>query len=184
MGLLEEAQESISARGLDHVLGQECRGWGGRPLPYQCLPLALVQRKVYLVEAVLMSFLRGVMEAGTPVQAQSVVRQVLDLLWLFMEVRLLTSGLRPRWQAPPRWERSREGGLGKGPEMAAWGLASTGQACSAASLPQDHEVQDCLKHLMMSLLRLYRFSPIVPDLGLQVGAPVPAPSPLGLSCPL
>uniref|UniRef100_A0A452QS34 RING-type E3 ubiquitin transferase n=1 Tax=Ursus americanus TaxID=9643 RepID=A0A452QS34_URSAM len=73
-------------------------------------------RKVYLVEAVLVSFLRGVVEAGTPAQAQSVVRQVLDLLWLFME---------------------------------------------------DYEVQDCLKQLMMSLLRLYRFSPIVPDLGLQ-----------------
>ncbi|XP_023403479.2 E3 ubiquitin-protein ligase RNF123 isoform X5 [Loxodonta africana] len=32
----------------------------------------------------------------------------------------------------------------------------------------DYEVQDCLKQLMMSLLRLYRFSPIVPDLGLQI----------------
>ncbi|KAB0396972.1 hypothetical protein E2I00_000553 [Balaenoptera physalus] len=74
-------------------------------------------RKVYLVEAVLMSFLLGVVEAGTPTQAQSVVHQVLDLLWLFME---------------------------------------------------DYEVQDCLKQLMMSLLRLYRFSPIVPDLGLQI----------------
>uniref|UniRef100_F6TZ28 E3 ubiquitin-protein ligase RNF123 n=1 Tax=Equus caballus TaxID=9796 RepID=F6TZ28_HORSE len=73
-------------------------------------------RKVYVVEAVLMSFLLGIMEVGTPAQAQSVVRQVLDLLWLFME---------------------------------------------------DYEVQDCLKQLMMSLLRLYRFSPIVPDLGLQ-----------------
>ncbi|XP_066900284.1 E3 ubiquitin-protein ligase RNF123 isoform X3 [Kogia breviceps] len=74
-------------------------------------------RKVYLVEAVLMSFLLGVVEAGTPAQAQSVVHQVLDLLWLFME---------------------------------------------------DYEVQDCLKQLMMSLLRLYRFSPIVPDLALQI----------------
>uniref|UniRef100_A0A9L0SWQ2 E3 ubiquitin-protein ligase RNF123 n=1 Tax=Equus caballus TaxID=9796 RepID=A0A9L0SWQ2_HORSE len=74
-------------------------------------------RKVYVVEAVLMSFLLGIMEVGTPAQAQSVVRQVLDLLWLFME---------------------------------------------------DYEVQDCLKQLMMSLLRLYRFSPIVPDLGLQI----------------
>ncbi|XP_015342666.1 E3 ubiquitin-protein ligase RNF123 isoform X1 [Marmota marmota marmota] len=74
-------------------------------------------RKVYLVEAVLMSFLLGIMEKGTPAQAQSLVHQVLDLLWLFME---------------------------------------------------DYEVQDCLKQLMMSLLRLYRFSPIVPDLGLQI----------------
>ncbi|CAO2633588.1 E3 ubiquitin-protein ligase RNF123 [Lemmus lemmus] len=74
-------------------------------------------RKVYLVEAVFMRFLLGIMERGTPEQAQSVVHQILDLLWLFME---------------------------------------------------DYEVQDCLKQLMMSLLRLYRFSPIVPDLSLQI----------------
>jgi Kip1 ubiquitination-promoting complex protein 1 len=53
-----------------------------------------VQRKVYLVEAVLMGFLLGIVEKGTPVQAQSLVHQVLDLLWLFMEVRFLTR-LRP-----------------------------------------------------------------------------------------
>ncbi|XP_065789746.1 E3 ubiquitin-protein ligase RNF123 isoform X1 [Muntiacus reevesi] len=74
-------------------------------------------REVYVVEAVLMSFLLGVVEAGSPEQAQTVVHQVLDLLWLFME---------------------------------------------------DYEVQDCLKQLLMSLLRLYRFSPIVPDLSLQI----------------
>lgn len=44
-------------------------------------------------------------------------------------------------------------------------------------------MQDCLKQLMMSLLRLYRFSPIVPDLGLQVGAPALALRPLGHSHP-
>ena len=38
-------------------------------------------------------------------------------------------------------------------------------------------MQDCLKQLMMSLLRLYRFSPIVPDLSLQVGATAPPQSP-------
>ncbi|XP_055269818.1 E3 ubiquitin-protein ligase RNF123 isoform X3 [Moschus berezovskii] len=73
--------------------------------------------EVYVVEAVLVSFLLGVVEAGSPEQAQTVVHHVLDLLWLFME---------------------------------------------------DYEVQDCLKQLMMSLLRLYRFSPIVPDLSLQI----------------
>lgn len=52
----------------------------------------LLQRKVYLVEAVLMSFLLGIVEKGTPEQAQSVVHQILDLLWLFMEVRFLTPG--------------------------------------------------------------------------------------------
>ncbi|XP_014394481.1 PREDICTED: E3 ubiquitin-protein ligase RNF123 [Myotis brandtii] len=33
---------------------------------------------------------------------------------------------------------------------------------------QEYEVHDCLKQLMMALLRLYRFSPIVPDLSLQI----------------
>lgn len=47
----------------------------------------LAQCKVYLVEAVLMSFLLSLVKAGSPVRAQSAVRQVLDLLWLFMEVR-------------------------------------------------------------------------------------------------
>lgn len=35
---------------------------------------------------------------------------------------------------------------------------------------QDYEVHESLKQLLMSLLRAYRFSPIVPDLGLQVSA--------------
>lgn len=33
---------------------------------------------------------------------------------------------------------------------------------------QDYEVNECLKQLMMALLRAYRFSPIIPDLGFQV----------------
>lgn len=85
----------------------------GRGLPpHPCPPS--VQRKVYLVEAVLVSFLRSVVEAGSPAQAQAVVRQVLDLLWLFMEVRLLTAGLGPGGQAPQRWGEA-WGGFGKGP---------------------------------------------------------------------
>jgi len=32
-------------------------------------------------------------------------------------------------------------------------------------------VHECLKQLLMSLLRAYRFSPIIPDLGLQVSCP-------------
>lgn len=39
-----------------------------------------------------MSFLLGITEKGTPEQAQAVVHQILDLLWLFMEVRLLAPG--------------------------------------------------------------------------------------------
>ncbi|XP_074861386.1 E3 ubiquitin-protein ligase RNF123 isoform X1 [Carettochelys insculpta] len=35
-------------------------------------------------------------------------------------------------------------------------------------LMEDYEVQECLKQLLMSLLRAYRFSPIIPDLGLQI----------------
>lgn len=117
LGLLKGAQDSIP------VALATCQDGDRRPPPHQCPPL--VQRKVYLVEAVLMSFLRGVVEAGTPSQAQSVVRQVLDLLWLFMEVRLRTSGLRPGCQAPLRWGRYREG-LGKDPQMAVLALRQPG----------------------------------------------------------
>ncbi|XP_064352604.1 E3 ubiquitin-protein ligase RNF123 isoform X3 [Camelus dromedarius] len=115
---------------LDPVEGQlvekEISEWQLQGQPTILLTLAHIfhhfaplLRQVYLVEAVLVSFMLGIVEAGTPAQAQahSVMHQVLDLLWLFME---------------------------------------------------DYEVQDCLKQLMMSLLRLYRFSPIVPDLGLQI----------------
>lgn len=123
-------------------------------LPHLCPPLE--QRKVYLVEAVLTNFLLGITDAGTPTQAQSVVRQVLDLLWLFMEVRLPGSGPGPGGRAPL--------GAALG-ERQPWP-----RRCAARPLPQDYEVHDCLKQLMMSLLRLYRFSPIVPDLSLQVGA--------------
>uniref|UniRef100_A0A8C4K3H7 RING-type E3 ubiquitin transferase n=1 Tax=Dromaius novaehollandiae TaxID=8790 RepID=A0A8C4K3H7_DRONO len=35
-------------------------------------------------------------------------------------------------------------------------------------LMEEYEVHECLKQLLMSLLRAYRFSPIIPDLGLQV----------------
>ncbi|KAF0034672.1 hypothetical protein F2P81_012430 [Scophthalmus maximus] len=38
--------------------------------------------------------------------------------------------------------------------------------CTAIDV-QDYEVNECLKQLMMSLLRAYRFSPIIPDLGFQ-----------------
>ncbi|KAG8128374.1 hypothetical protein E2320_015227, partial [Naja naja] len=39
-------------------------------------------------------------------------------------------------------------------------------------LMEDYEVHECLKQLLMSLLRAYRFSPIVPDLGLQVNSQI------------
>ncbi|XP_056887645.1 E3 ubiquitin-protein ligase RNF123 isoform X2 [Takifugu flavidus] len=35
-------------------------------------------------------------------------------------------------------------------------------------LMEDYEVNECLKQLMMALLRAYRFSPIIPDLGFQI----------------
>lgn len=38
---------------------------------------------------------------------------------------------------------------------------------------QDFEVNECLKQLVMSLLRAYRFSPIIPDLGFQVSGYMP-----------
>lgn len=101
--------------------GQGCLDQSGRLPPHQCL--ALVQRKVYLVEAVLMSFLLGIVEKGTPAQAQSMVHQVLDLLWLFMEVRLLTSGLRPGSQSSLGSGKYREN-LGKGPNHGCLGICS------------------------------------------------------------
>lgn len=159
LGLLEGAQESVYGLGQGLGGGPE---WGRRP-PSHWHP-ALVQREVYVVEAVLMSFLLGVVEAGPPERAQTVVHQVLDLLWLFMEVR------------PGR------GRCGEALEKAA---RTAGPGCPRRlavqpdRLFQDYEVQDCLKQLMMSLLRLYRFSPIVPDLSLQVGAPAPGPEPPG-----
>ena len=127
-----------------------------------------MQREVYVVEAVLMSFLLGVVEAGSPEQAQTVVHQVLDLLWLFMEVR------PGRGRCGEVLEKAaRTPGLG-----CPWRLT-----VQPDRLFQDYEVQDCLKQLMMSLLRLYRFSPIVPDLSLQVGAPAPGPEPPQASPP-
>lgn len=78
-----------------------------------------------------------------------------------------------------------QGGFGKGPTDGCPGACPPPARCAAQqSVPQDYEVQDCLKQLMMSLLRLYRFSPIVPDLSLQVGVPAPAFEPLGPSHPL
>lgn len=40
---------------------------------------------------------------------------------------------------------------------------------------QDYEVNECLKQLMMALLRAYRFSPIIPDLGFQVESVIQLP---------
>lgn len=36
-------------------------------------------------------------------------------------------------------------------------------------------MHECLKQLLMSLLRAYRFSPIIPDLGLQVSCTSESP---------
>nr|KAF6311117.1 ring finger protein 123 [Myotis myotis] len=53
-----------------------------------------------------------------------------------------------------------------GPEQAP---AAVGQVLDLLWLfMEEYEVHDCLKQLMMALLRLYRFSPIVPDLSLQI----------------
>lgn len=75
----------------------------------------------------------------------------------------LSAGLGPGCRAPLGWR--------------VWSPPSAWSVCNLASLPQDYEVHDCLKQLMMSLLRLYRFSPIVPDLSLQVRARATALSP-------
>ncbi|GAB1294676.1 E3 ubiquitin-protein ligase RNF123 [Apodemus speciosus] len=85
---------------LDPVEGRlvetESSEWQLRGQPTVLLTLAHIfhhfaplLRKVYLVEAVLMGFLLGIVEKGTPEQGQSVVHQILDLLWLFMEIHYL-----------------------------------------------------------------------------------------------
>lgn len=72
-----------------------------------------------------MSFLLGVVEAGTPTQVQSIVHQILDLLWLFMEVRLLTSDFRPGCQAPlmEGLGNGRPGACSQPSRCAAWHLS-------------------------------------------------------------
>lgn len=99
---------------------------GGRPLT----SAALVQRKVYLVESVLTSFLLGLVEAGSPEQAPAAVGQVLDLLWLFMEVRLLRSGLGPG-RAP--WAGAGEWPSGLPHPVCAAGSLSRNTRCTTAS---------------------------------------------------
>lgn len=110
-----------------------------------------------------MSFLLGIVEKGTPEKAQAMVHQVMDLLWLFMEVRFMTQALGQASGLP-----SSEGASGRVLEKSSCPRGCPGTVPFPPH-PQDYEVQDCLKQLMMSLLRLYRFSPIVPDLSLQVG---------------
>lgn len=50
-----------------------------------------VQCKVYLVEDVLMSFLLGILEGGGAVEAHPLIQQLLDLMWLLMEVSFIMS---------------------------------------------------------------------------------------------
>lgn len=49
------------------------------------LPLCL-QCKVYLVEDVLMTFLLSILERGGAVEAHPLIQQLMDLMWLLMEV--------------------------------------------------------------------------------------------------
>lgn len=135
-----------------------------RPPPHQ--PLALVQCRCMWWRPCL-SFLLGVVEAGPRAGAP----------WCTTSWTSCGSSM----------EVSQDGG-GKGkcwrrPRADGWPEAAL--SCSPCSLTPFPGLrgEDCLKQLMMSLLRLYRFAH-VPDLSLQVGAPAPALSPLGLSRPL
>lgn len=47
------------------------------------------QCKVYLVEDVLMNFLLSILEQGGAVEAHPLIQQLLDLMWLLMEVSSL-----------------------------------------------------------------------------------------------
>lgn len=89
-----------------------------------------------------MNFLLGILEGGGSVDEHPLIQQLLDLFWLLMEV-CRTSRVRGQPQV-------------------------CGEAQNSSLCLQEHEVNECLKQLMMSLLRAYRFSPIIPDLGFQV----------------
>ena len=56
-------------------------------MPWRTVDLALcLQCKVYLVEDVLMTFLLSILERGGAVEAHPLIQQLLDLMWLLMEV--------------------------------------------------------------------------------------------------
>lgn len=56
-------------------------------VPWMTVDLALcMQCKVYLVEDVLMTFLLSILERGGAVEAHPLIQQLLDLMWLLMEV--------------------------------------------------------------------------------------------------
>lgn len=56
-------------------------------LPWRAVDLPVcLQCKVYLVEDVLMTFLLSILERGGAVEAHPLIQQLLDLMWLLMEV--------------------------------------------------------------------------------------------------
>lgn len=56
------------------------------PYKYAYLKTPFLQCKVYLVEDVLMNFLLSILEGGGAVEAHPLIQQLLDLMWLLMEV--------------------------------------------------------------------------------------------------
>lgn len=58
-------------------------------------PALCLQCKVYLVEDVLMTFLLSILERGGAVEAHPLIQQLLDLMWLLMEVSCQGAGSSP-----------------------------------------------------------------------------------------
>ncbi|RXM97853.1 E3 ubiquitin-protein ligase RNF123 [Acipenser ruthenus] len=115
--------------------------------------------KVYLVEGVLMRFLLSILEGGGSVDEHPLIQQLLDLMWLLMECKVyLVEGVLMRFLLSIL-----EGGGSVDEHPLIQQLLDL-----MWLLMEDYEVNECLKQLMMSLLRAYRFSPIIPDLGLQI----------------
>lgn len=59
------------------------------PYKFPYLKTPFLQCKVYLVEDVLMNFLLSILEGGGAVEAHPLIQQLLDLMWLLMEVSCL-----------------------------------------------------------------------------------------------
>lgn len=79
------------------VLTKGCKSgfslcWGVT-LPWKAVDLPVfLQCKVYLVEDVLMTFLLSILERGGAVDAHPLIQQLLDLMWLLMEVSCWSAG--------------------------------------------------------------------------------------------
>lgn len=166
------------SRNISHILWLSTFVLFAQTACLMCVCLCILQCKVYLVEDVLMNFLLGILEGGGSVDEHPLIQQLLELFWLLMEVTSLCSictgrlggvgvSYRPYSSTVICIKTSR----GEIHANHSYSFSFMFAFCvffASSFLRQDFEVNECLKQLMMSLLRAYRFSPIIPDLGFQV----------------